>query len=375
VLLDLDTDYLVIRRVSCGKSDNHERFPWRWPGELVAGLESMGLRADIVTIVYSVEGGYTPLQWKYLGDELALRIRHPGDSREMAGLAALRMAAERIAALDRTGALKECRRAQELLPASAAPLFHQALYSAQFGRIKEAQRLYADALAVDPSYRSPYFGNGFVLQWEGRRQEAVRAHRSVLEIDPANHFACIGLAQIAARRRHYAEAEDLFQRVLALAPDTVDALRGLAQILSRRGRTDEAVRLYESSLRLALHGHRPLSAPIVTDEDACRLLDSGHSAAYEALAGLCAKRGDTARAIAAYLISIAGSNDGFLIRWRLARLCLARKNWPEAGANYLRMFARAPRSLWAAWKRVFRRLRRGFRSLLAPRRMPGDLWI
>ncbi|MDP2996081.1 MAG: tetratricopeptide repeat protein [Bryobacterales bacterium] len=375
VLLDLDTDYLLIPRVSYGESDAHSRLPWRWPGELVARIASSAIRARIVTVAYSVEGGYTPLKWKYLGDELALRIRQPEDSRALAGLEALGLAAQRMAASDHPGAEREYRRAQEILPASAAPLFHLALHSAQLGRMEEARRFYADALAADPSYRSPYLGNGFVLQWDGHREEAARAHRAVIEIDPANHYACLGLAQIAAQRRQYAQAEDLFRRVLALTPDSVDAQRGLAKLLSRRGLIGEAVSLYESSMRLALHGHRPLAAPIVTDDDSRRLLDSGHSSTYEALAALYAKRGDAARAIAACRISIAGSNDGFLIRWRLAGLYLGRKNWREAGVNYLRMFARAPSSLRATWKRASRRLKRRVRSLLTPRRISGELWV
>lgn len=36
------------------------------------------MRWDLATIAYSVEGGYTPIQWKYVGDELAARLRQSG---------------------------------------------------------------------------------------------------------------------------------------------------------------------------------------------------------------------------------------------------------------------------------------------------------
>jgi hypothetical protein len=74
VLLDIDVDYLVVPK-ACHSSDQHRGLPWCWPDALVAGLEARGIRAELVTIAYPVEGGFTPLKWKYLGDELARRLK------------------------------------------------------------------------------------------------------------------------------------------------------------------------------------------------------------------------------------------------------------------------------------------------------------
>jgi hypothetical protein len=67
VLLDIDIDYLVIPKVSHEKRDQHDALPWCWPNELVKRLQDTEIRSDLTTVAYSVEGGYTPLQWKYLG--------------------------------------------------------------------------------------------------------------------------------------------------------------------------------------------------------------------------------------------------------------------------------------------------------------------
>ena len=81
VLLDLDTDFMVIDRVSeCYPyADPRWTKPWIWPDELVARLAARRVRSDFVTIAYSVEGGYTPLGYKYLGDDLARLLGHEGD--------------------------------------------------------------------------------------------------------------------------------------------------------------------------------------------------------------------------------------------------------------------------------------------------------
>jgi len=90
VLLDIDVDFLLIPILS-GTGDIHSPLPWCWPEDVVSRLCERGLRSDLITIAYSVEGGYTPLQWKYLGDELALRLGQPGNhDAASAGMALMR---------------------------------------------------------------------------------------------------------------------------------------------------------------------------------------------------------------------------------------------------------------------------------------------
>src|SRR5260370_33658624 len=78
VLLDIDIDYLIIPRVTYKEYNHHGLFPWCWPCELVNELQ--GLRSDLVTIVYFVQCGYMPLQWKYFWDELILRLQLVSES-------------------------------------------------------------------------------------------------------------------------------------------------------------------------------------------------------------------------------------------------------------------------------------------------------
>jgi hypothetical protein len=86
VLLDLDVDYLILPRVTYGPGDSHPALPWRWPEDLIAGLYSHGVQSELVTIAYSVEGGFTPLCWKYLGDELEARLEAPEPTQVLRGM-------------------------------------------------------------------------------------------------------------------------------------------------------------------------------------------------------------------------------------------------------------------------------------------------
>ncbi len=73
ILLDIDTDFLIID--SLLNADNTKnigkRKPWILPQDLVRVLKEKLRHPQIITIAYSVNGGYTPIIYKHLGDQIA----------------------------------------------------------------------------------------------------------------------------------------------------------------------------------------------------------------------------------------------------------------------------------------------------------------
>ena len=47
---------------------------WLYPDKFVGMLKEKGLKSDLVTIAYSVEGGFTPIGYKFIGDHLAYML-------------------------------------------------------------------------------------------------------------------------------------------------------------------------------------------------------------------------------------------------------------------------------------------------------------
>jgi hypothetical protein len=140
VLLDLDVDYLLFPRVTYGTGDPHPQLPWRWPADLVQILAARGVQSDLVTIAYSIEGGYTPLRWKYLGDELEVRLEANGSSETARGMDLVRTGAESAASGDRAAAEQEYVEAAALLPHLAAPLWHLAFFILTAGVWRKRKR-------------------------------------------------------------------------------------------------------------------------------------------------------------------------------------------------------------------------------------------
>lgn len=356
VLLDIDLDFLVIPRVSAKDWDRHSALPWCWPEELAARLRAAGVRSEVTTVVYSVEGGYTPLKWKYLGEELARRLDPRAADSD--GTDRLRLAALAAARGEHPAAERYYREAMPLLPASAAPLFHLAHLCLEMGRREEARSFYQRALAVDPSYRTPYNSSGLCRDWDRRYRQAEREHRRTLELDPHDPYAQHGLGRLAARRKRWAEAEAWLRKSLEVHPELVDSYRVLGKVLERQSRLPEAIQAYSRALRLTLTGHQALSAAIATQPYRGPVADRAQWYFHGCLARLHEQTGDHRQALHGYRLAIAGGYDGVVIRARLARLHLRRGAWREGGRHVWQAVRRAPREIWIAARRSVFRLRR-----------------
>jgi tetratricopeptide (TPR) repeat protein len=321
VLLDIDVDYLVTSSVSYGEVEDHGALPWCWPDELVSGLRARRLCTDLATIAYSVEGGYTPLRWKYLGDELALRLTRPAASGAVVGMDLMREGAQAADRGDIVTAEHKYRCARSACASSAAADFHLAQLYEGAGRIEDGRRLYRQALSADPSYRTPYSTTGFNHYWAGRLADADVEFRRTLSLDPEHAGSLLGLGMVAVRQERWTDAEALLRRSLAADDGLLDTHRRLADLLVKRGEYEEAIAAYEKSLALAMAGHKALGGLLATDGCEIRLLDIGHWKTHARLARLYERKGDVGRAIAGYRISLAAGHGGMPLRRRLARLC------------------------------------------------------
>jgi tetratricopeptide (TPR) repeat protein len=329
VLLDIDADFLVIPSVRYRAGDRHSDLPWLWPHELHERLQAKRIEAEYVTVAYSVAGGHTPLQWKYLGDEIALRLQvsesggqllEPYDSMREAALAAYRG--------DHMGATTLFRRLGDAI--GAPPYFHLALSASADSDIKAAREWYQRALACDPSYRIICDTTGAHARDRRSMQQIERGAHNALRLDPANASAHVALGWTAIRRKQWRIAENRARAALSHQPELIDAHRLLGRALEGQGCLRDAIQVFERSLTLALAGQRPLNGIITSQVGPGRLLDSHHARTHAHLARLYARSGDHKRAIVAFRMAIAGGVDTTAIRFRLAALYLRWHRWREA---------------------------------------------
>ena len=290
VLLDIDVDYFITPEVRFGAPDVLSPQPWCWPADLVDALRQRDVRTDLATIAYSVEGGHTPLHWKYLGDALAKLLRLPSSARTT-----------------------------EPEPGSAAHHYRLAETHLDAGRPSEARASLQEAYARDASYRTPYGSGGLVLlhrrDWAGARAAFERA----LMLDPDDAFALAGLGRVEAHMKRWTDAERHLARSLALNDRQLDAAQALGDVLFARHRWADAEQAYMRAISLALSGARSLDTPI-SSAAGCGPGDPSHAHVHARLARLAARRGDLAGAVAGLKISLATGPGTVGSRLRLAWL-------------------------------------------------------
>jgi tetratricopeptide (TPR) repeat protein len=324
VLLDLDVDYLIFPRVTYGPGDLHPALPWQWPGDLVRSLDARGVQSDLVTIAYSVEGGYTPLRWKYLGDELEVRLDAHDSGEAVRGMDLMRKGAEAEASGDRITAEQKYLEAVTLLPHLAAPLWHLAFLYLDCGRVDEGQTLYRRAAGLDPSYGTAHNSEALWHYWDERWAASEREYRRTLALDPQDAFAHLGLGWLAMEQSRWSEAESELLRAAKIDPDLLDAHRALGRVFRKLGRLREAIAAYEKSLKLSLSGRVSLRNNPAISAERPQWNDASHFVVFLRLGQLYRAAGDPERASRFLRMAAAGGVDSARLRLQLASLAFSQ---------------------------------------------------
>jgi tetratricopeptide (TPR) repeat protein len=329
VLLDLDVDYMLLPRVTYGTGDAHARLPWIWPEELLARLDQRKIETDLVTIAYSVYGGFTPLQWKYLGDELEARLTH-SDSKILNGMALLREGAEAAARSEFALAQQKYSEAVEFMPDLAAPLWQLAYSYLDAGQMDRAQSAYVRAVQLDSSYCGTFNNDGLWHFWDKRWEMAEREYRRTLQLDPKDVFAHLGLGWIAMQHCNWALAESEMGLAQEMRPDLLDAHRAMGKIHTEMGRPRDAIASYEKSLKLALTGQESFQECPWISAERPRLNDAHHFEIFLRLGNLYLAQGELDRASQFMHMAAAGGFDGMPLRWQLTGLAIRQHKWKSA---------------------------------------------
>ena len=232
VLLDIDTDFLVVGSISSAypHHDVPHPIPWIWPDELVERLRERQLRTDWVTIAYSVQGGYTPLGYKYLADDLALLFRDPDLPLRQRELKRLKNEAARAQdAGELAEAWEAYARIVALNPADASVHYRLAQLAYEQGQGDEARKHYEQAISLDPSYRTEYNNFGPVYLTLGQFAHSAAEYRMIVTLDPHNASAHRGLAEVSQEQGRWDDALAHYRRASELRPDDGRARLGLGR--------------------------------------------------------------------------------------------------------------------------------------------------
>ncbi len=240
VLLDIDVDFMLTR--SIWDDLNPERAPWIFPDKLCNELAPKINDIEALTVSYSVEGGFTPLRFKYFGDEL--RMLYGGD----VTAAKQRVMDLKRAALplERDGKYKEAAALYEdamKIDGTDASLYFNLsiLYSnGPAADMEKARSFYRQAVSRDKTYRTRFNNHGILYLHRRDLKHAEEEFRKLSQLDDMSAVALNGLGHVALHKKKYTQARSFFSDCLSIDNSYPEARLGSGITHFKTGALEEA---------------------------------------------------------------------------------------------------------------------------------------
>ncbi|HEY1772040.1 MAG TPA: sulfotransferase [Gammaproteobacteria bacterium] len=121
----------------------------------------------------------------------------------------------------------------------------------QLGRGEEAERLYLEALALNPAYVGGYVNLGLLYMARGDYAKALTGFDRALGLEPRNFTACFKRAESLRQLARRPESLEAYRRAAAVAHDDPDLQLLVASALRETGEIEDARRCHERALQLA----------------------------------------------------------------------------------------------------------------------------
>ncbi len=316
VLLDIDVDFMLTQYI--WDDLNPKRWPWIFPEELFEKLVSKINAIDVLSIAYSVEGGFTPLKFKYLGDELRLLFEDglSVDSRQM--MLYKRKALFFEKEKNREDAVAVYKQALILDNSDASVYFNLFLLylDGVSADLEKARYFYNQAIRRDRSYSTVYNNYGIMYLRFNRLKKAETEYKKFLRVNEFDAAVLNGLGHICLAQRRYTTAQEFFGQCLAARKDYPEARLGKGIVSYKQGRLKEAEELFVDFKK------------DYSDE----------AEAYWWLGCIAQKRGQVFLAIENYKHTVLRGGEGPLVHLRLARLYLTKSFYYRALEELKRSF-------------------------------------
>jgi protein O-GlcNAc transferase len=160
---------------------------------------------------------------------------------------------------------------------SIADRFAVALSHHQAGRLREAESLYRQICAADPSHVDSLHFLGVLAGQAGRNDIAIDLIGRALTLKPSYVEARYNLGKVLAKENRLDQAAAQYEQALALKPDYLEAQYNLGNVLMKQGRLDDAMIRFQRALLLKpdyAEAHNGLGAALslqgkITEARAC----------------------------------------------------------------------------------------------------------
>jgi Tfp pilus assembly protein PilF len=289
-----------------------QRLPWIFPEVLYEKIASTINDIDVLTIAYSVEGGFTPLKFKYLGDELQCYFRGTKPKAMDYKRKAFYFETEKR----RADAAASYEEALKIDGGDASTYYNLALLHLESAAGKAAF-LFSEAVSRDRSYTTRYNNYGILYLQYNKPEKAEEEYEKFLAVNENNAAVLTGLGYIALARRRYAKADTFFNRSLMVDNNSSEARAGKGIISFKKNRLPEARAIFSGLITA-----RPDDAE-----------------AYWWLGRITQKQGEVSGAIDNYKDAVMRGGEGPLVHLLLSGLYVKKRLYYRAFEELKRSFS------------------------------------
>jgi protein O-GlcNAc transferase len=118
------------------------------------------------------------------------------------------------------------------------------------GDLREACRLYREAVRMTPRYARAHLNLGIGLEAAGDADGAIGSYEAALEVDAGNAYAAYNLGKLFCVCGKLRDAEKLLTIALNSKPDFPEAMVVLSEVHDLQGKLPEAVAMLQAALQL-----------------------------------------------------------------------------------------------------------------------------
>ena len=239
VLLDIDVDYFIAQEKA-----------WLYPDAFIQILREKKLKSAITTIAYSVEGGFTPIEYKFFGDYLNYLFNTQKDGHFEKAVSLMIKAIDCKKNKAYKDALQFLKDADACYPDYAPICFHLSDVYYEMDFEKEAYDYYQNAVSKDSSYKTVYNNRGYLFESKNKLKEGEDEYKKMLELDPQNPDFLIKLGNIHKIRKRWGEALLNYNNALKLNPNKEEALQNIGYIQLSNKNLDNGIENLKKALSL-----------------------------------------------------------------------------------------------------------------------------
>jgi len=158
-----------------------------------------------------------------------------------------------------TEAHQEYEKAKELNPARAQEVdssqyaywydhFMPGVTALKGKEYQEAERLFQEAIQIDPSRTGAYSNLAFAYSKMGQRERSLQVYDTLLQMEPNNADALLSRGQIQRALKRCDQAIESWTKLLEVSPEEKEILLDIADCYRELGDSENALRYYGMAL-------------------------------------------------------------------------------------------------------------------------------